>query len=156
MPRPSDPDAHRHHAAGSSVVNSPTVNTGRQQSKPVEVVYVAIGNSDDKLGQSRWACFQIDTKDAIMAAADTIHGDWHSYPDSIYQNACFCFEIDPDKVPELKGTLAAIATEYQQDAIAWNKVTGTDFLGPSSPQASNRLGHHGSDRWTGGDKKGAR
>ncbi len=129
------------------------VDTLRKVSAPVSTVYVAIGNSDDKLSQNRWVCFLLDTKQAIHDSGALIHGEWTSYPDSIYQNACFCFEIDDDKVPELKGELTAIAVVYDQDAISWVETTATEFLGASKQY---KLNHPKSDRWTGGDKKAAK
>lgn len=92
---------------------------------------VCIGNSDDKLSQQEWVAFQLDVKLAMRYEADAhIHGEWHSYPDSIYQNAAWCIDIeDDDKMWELKGKLAAIAQIYRQDAITWNELTGTVFLG---------------------------
>lgn len=91
------------------------------------IVYVGIGNSDDKLPQRDWVLFQLDTRQAIKDAAGYVIGDWHSFPDSIFQNACICFDLDDDKAPELKGTLAAIATQYRQDSIAW-AVADTQML----------------------------
>ncbi len=116
------------------------------------MIYVSIGNSDDKLAQRDWVCFLIDVKQSIHDAGAVFFGDWHSFPDSIYQNACFCFELDNDKVPELKGVLAALATQYHQDAISWVETTKTEFIGPRG----HTLNHPRSDRWTGGDKKDAK
>lgn len=115
------------------------------------IAYVSIGNSDDKLSQRDWVLLQLDTKQVIHDAGAVIHGEWHSYPDSIFQNACLCFDVDENKVPELKGTLAAIAVEYRQDSIAWASIVQTEFLG----QQTHTLNHPNSDRWTGGDKKDA-
>lgn len=147
-----EPDEHHRHYTGSSVVTPIPINTLRQATEPIQSVYVAIGNSDDKLPQRRWACFQIDTEQAIHDSGATVHGVWHSAPESIYQNACYCFEIEEAKTPELKGTLAGIAKEYQQDAIAWSVTTSAEFLG-TKPAS---LHHAGSDRWTGGDRKDER
>lgn len=93
------------------------------------IVYVSVGNSDDKLSQRRWVLLQLEVKTAIHSAGALIHGEWYSGPDSIYQNACTCFEIDDAKVPELKGDLAGIAKIYEQDSIAWAQAPTTEFLG---------------------------
>jgi hypothetical protein len=96
------------------------------------IVMTAIGNSDNKLPQKLWAAFQLELRSTVLSADAQIFGDWHSYPDSIYQNACICFELDDDKVPEIKGELAALATIYGQDSIAWNELRQTEFLGSAA------------------------
>lgn len=93
-------------------------------------VFICIGNSDNKLTQREWVCLQLDLRMMLQEAAVARHGDWHSFPDSIYVNACWCIEIEEDEIPELKGRLAALAIEYKQDSIAWNETTDTEFLGP--------------------------
>lgn len=94
-------------------------------------VLVGIGNSDNRLTQQEWVAFLLEVKKVLRYEANAhIHGDWHSYPDSIYQNAAWCVEVDDEKVPELKGALSAIAHIYRQEAIAWNEMTEVEFLGP--------------------------
>jgi hypothetical protein len=95
----------------------------------VSAAFICVGNSDDKLPQRQWVSLQLEIRMAIQETAAAILGDWHSAPDSIYQNACWCIEIDGDEVPELKGHLAALATVYKQQSIAWNACTDTEFLG---------------------------
>jgi hypothetical protein len=115
----------------------------------MSVIYVGFGNSDDKLPQRKWAVFQIELKQAIHDAGCMILGEYHSYPDSIYQNACLAFSADDqDLIDTLKGTIKAIAIEYQQDAIAWNEVVHTEFLGPGDYV----MEHPGSERWAGAAK----
>lgn len=93
------------------------------------VVYIGIGNSDDKLSQREWACFQIDVRDALRQRDAHLIGEWHSYPDSIFQNGCYAIDTDGAAVDELKGDLAALATIYKQDAIAWAEAPTTLMLG---------------------------
>lgn len=109
------------------------------------VVFIGIGNSDDKLTQRAWVAFQLDVRNAIQDTTATIHGDWTSYPDSLYQNATWCVELVDDEVPEFKGVLAAIAVQYKQDAIAWNQIARTEFLGP----ASATITHESAQQWAG-------
>lgn len=113
------------------------------------IVYLGFGNSDDKLPQRDWALLQITLKEALHVFGGTVYGEWHSYPDSMFQNACLALDIDDEKIPEAKGIVRAVAVEFKQDAIAWNEVTETEFLGPTG----HTLNHPNSDRWTGGDKK---
>lgn len=116
-------------------------------------VYLGIGNSDDKLPQGEWAALQIEVQELLREFGAEPIGDWYSSPHSIYQNACFAFTIDEDVVPELQGQLTAMATEFKQDAFAWNEIVTTYFLGPQ--YTGKALNHPNSDRWTGGDKKDA-
>lgn len=96
------------------------------------IVLACIGNSDDKLPQRRWAAFQLEFRTTILEERGVkIYGDWHSTPDSIYQNAAIMFETADEDVHELKGELAALATIYKQDSIAWNELTRTEMLGPA-------------------------
>lgn len=94
------------------------------------IVYVSIGNSDDKLNQRDWALFQIELQEILHSAGGLFHGEWYSNPNSIFQNCCILVELDENRVPELKGVLAALAQEYRQDAIAWAHAPHTEFLGP--------------------------
>jgi hypothetical protein len=109
------------------------------------VAFIGIGNSDDKLSQREWVAFQIDIRQAIQDTRSTIHGDWTSFPDSIFQNACWCVELDDEAVPEFKGVLAALAVEYKQDAIAWNQIARTEFIGP----APETITHDTAEQWSG-------
>lgn len=93
------------------------------------VIYIGIGNSDDKLSQREWALLQIEVKQALHERNANLIGEWHSYPDSIFQNACFALDVDQALVPELKGDLTALATMYKQDAIAWAEAPTTEMLG---------------------------
>lgn len=94
------------------------------------IALISIGNSDDKLSQRQWAAFQIDVRYHLRDIDADIYGSWHSYPDSIYQNACFCFELPDEQIPELKNVLSILAEDYKQDAIAFNVVTATEMIGP--------------------------
>ncbi len=92
------------------------------------IVYVSIGNSDDKLSQKDWSDFSHQVHYSIVHRATQVHGFWHSIPTAPFQNVCFCFEItgilDIDK---LKHALSELGRAYKQDAIAW-AVAETEFL----------------------------
>lgn len=115
------------------------------------IVYVSIGNSDDRLGQALWSQFygQVDN---LLQSGSLVrqHGRWLSTPDSRYQNACWCIEFDPDQqvVPWfgrpdmdllawLQLELSRLAGEYNQDSIAWAQAPITQFIkpGPVSPHS---------------------
>ena len=93
----------------------------------MKTIYVSIGNSDDKLSQQAWSCFQIDVHAALNRATRTFHGSWHSNPGAPWQNACWCIEIADGVEPALRDELARIARNYAQDSIAWAEAH-TEFI----------------------------
>ncbi len=92
-------------------------------------VYASIGNSDDKLTQQRWAEFHEIFAALIRKAADRVYGDWHSLPNSPWQNACIAFEITAENAGRLQAAFVDLAAEFQQESIAW-AVADTAFVGP--------------------------
>lgn len=103
------------------------------------IVYISIGNSDDKLSQVEWNNF-INIVDAIVDEWGTQkHGVWFSDPRSPYQNACWCVEL-PDRssrVALMKGFLAEAAQQYRQDSVAWTEATDTQSLSLQEWQKTN-------------------
>lgn len=96
------------------------------------IVYISIGNSDDKLSQREWSNFYHDV-DADMNTAgygSRVHGVWQSGSAAPYQNACWCIELRSDDVPDLKSRLAVAAKYYRQNSIAWAEVPTTEFIKP--------------------------
>ena len=91
-------------------------------------VYLAIGNSDDKLSQSRWSAFIRDIVDAVRQAAVTVHGEWYSAAISPSQTACFCVELTEQAAGDLKAKVQDIREAYDQAAIAWVQTTQTEFV----------------------------
>jgi len=96
---------------------------------PSITVYVSIGNSDDKLTQREWSTLCQVVENRVRARARVMHGVWYSLPNQPWQNACWCFEIQPDRVAELKSGLARACTDFGQDSIAW-AVASTEFIRP--------------------------
>ena len=94
-------------------------------------VYISIGNSDDKLSQYEWKRYVDLTRDVVRTDAEQVHGEWFSAPDSRWQNACWCVEVDSAVAPVMQHNLAAIAAYFKQDSIAW-AVAETQFIGPKS------------------------
>ena len=95
------------------------------------IVYVSIGNSDDKLKQVDWAAFHATVNRCILTARGYrgMHGRWVSEPTSPWQNACWCFEIRDSDMEFLKKDLRSLAQEFDQDSIAWAQAPVTEFLG---------------------------
>ena len=100
-----------------------------------KIVYISIGNSDDKLTQRKWSDFVAVIQDALTGAVErghaTLHGSWRSPSDAPWQNACWCVEFssDPLAVGPLRDLLAEVAVIYRQDSIAWAEVKATEFVG---------------------------
>lgn len=106
------------------------------------IVYISIGNSDDKLSQREWANFLGSAWQLINTEKGAhVHGEWHSSPTSAYQNACWCVELsDGVTVGRLRAGLRHLAREYRQDSIAW-AVASTEFLPPIWPVRSAEVEH---------------
>jgi hypothetical protein len=97
----------------------------------VITVYVSIGNSDDKLTQSQWAIFRSAVNVLIRMHASQIHGAWASISHDAWQNACWAFDVDPAITEYMKGELARLAAQFDQDSIAW-AVAETEFIAGAS------------------------
>lgn len=91
------------------------------------IVYISVGNSDDKLSQVEWSQFVVEMT-ARVAAVGHVHGSWASNPVSAYQNACWCVEYrSEDQVTEAREVAAELRDKYRQNSIAW-AVADTEFI----------------------------
>lgn len=101
-----------------------------------QVVYITIGNTDDKLTQGEWSEFVGAVGVAVSRVSGlpggAIHGAWHSLPDRPWQNACWCIDLPTAAahVDMLRMRLGQLARKYRQDSIAWS-VAETEFIGPA-------------------------
>lgn len=93
------------------------------------IVYISIGNSDDKLGQAEWAVFHAEVAAVIRRAAHRMIGAWVSPSTDPWQNACWCIEIAESMAAWLGNRLENLALAYKQDSIAWAEAPTTVFLG---------------------------
>ena len=91
-------------------------------------VYASIGNSDDKLTQVRWSGYTRRFVNEINQYASHVHGIWYAAPDSPFQNACVCFEIDADDAAFVRAQLAGVCRAFEQDSIAWAVAPTTEFI----------------------------
>jgi len=103
------------------------------------IVYVSIGNSDDKLSQAEWSEFLADVLRSLRHHASEFHGYWLSSPESRWQNAVYCAEFRDDRrwplairMPAQRDELARLAAKYRQDSIAWNESASTELVGARS------------------------
>lgn len=90
-------------------------------------IYLAIGNSDDKLSQARWAQYMRDIHLLISLNSTHIFGEWFSAPQSEYQNACYSFSLPKKDVDEFKKQVTQTRKYFSQDSVAWTEK-GPEFL----------------------------
>jgi hypothetical protein len=92
------------------------------------IVYLSIGNSDDKLTQAEWSEFNLRVAAEVASYAATIHGAWDSNPVSPWQNACWCLEFDTaEDVQAARQAATEIRQEFGQQSVAW-AVAETEFI----------------------------
>lgn len=92
-------------------------------------VFVVIANVNDQLTPGSWAAFHGQVTEMLQLAGATFQGEWFSGPTSLWQNACWCFDIQPGIAERLKGELAVIGVQYGRGAIAWSEVAHASVLG---------------------------
>lgn len=95
------------------------------------IVWISIGNSDNKLTQEQWSKFIQDIDTWTRYYSTRRHaGPVHSSPDSMYQNCHWCVELDGPQILKHKEALSGFAKWHKQESIAWNEVTITEFIKP--------------------------
>jgi len=93
-----------------------------------QIVYLSIGNSDDKLTQREWSAFTLDVASQVAGYADTIHGTWFSSSSAPWQNACWCLEFsDPEKCQAAREAVTQVRKAYRQESAAW-AIAETEFI----------------------------
>lgn len=101
------------------------------------IVYVTVGNSDNKLTQAAWADLQREVVRILTTYNARFHGKWHSNPVSRFQNACACAYVHDDDMTDLRADLADLAQRYTQESIVLAAVPRVEFIKPSVSDASN-------------------
>lgn len=97
------------------------------------IIYISIGNSDDKLSQMEWGKFyrKVDlTIQGVRTAGGLIHGRWVSQSTDYWQNACWCVELPDHLGARLREELRIRVAQFGQDSIAWAPAPETLFLTP--------------------------
>lgn len=93
------------------------------------IIYLSIGNSDDKLTQRSWHMYVGDVRLLVRRYARGVHGEWFSAPDAAYQNACWCIELEsPAGLADLRKQVSEIRLAYGQDSAALALVAETEFI----------------------------
>lgn len=109
-----------------------------EQNPPAsQTILIVIGNSDDRLKQAEWAQYINDVDDWIDWAEEApgvqVHGRWHSYPNTRWQNASWLLVVSAEAeyaVRRLREELPVLCDKYGQDSIAF-VVGDTEFIGPA-------------------------
>lgn len=95
------------------------------------IVYISIGNSDDKLTQEEWSRFYVKVDRIVQHNILRVFGRWVSPSTEPFQNACWCIEVgagrDADK---MRDRLEDVASEFHQESIAW-AIADTHFIRPA-------------------------
>lgn len=85
----------------------------------MKTVIIGIGNLDDKLSQRRWSNYVFDINVAIQKSCNQVHFSGGSEYYQSWQNGCWVFEIEENKIPFLKAQIKSIRMLYDQIAVAW-------------------------------------
>jgi hypothetical protein len=95
----------------------------------MSTVHVSIGNTDNKLTQQEWSEFYAAVDEVVRYRAAVVHGAWVSPSTAPYQNAAWAIEPRPTMLVRnaFRRSLAALATEFGQDSIAWTEGE-TEFI----------------------------
>lgn len=96
---------------------------------PPITVFVSIANVDDQLTPGRWARFHGQVSEMLQLGGAKFQGEWYSGPTALWQNACWCVDIQPGVAERLKGELGAIGMQYGRGAVAWSEVAESKILG---------------------------
>lgn len=96
----------------------------------MKTITIQIGNSDNKLTQQEWSAFIYHVFDdllCVMPNAEQIHFSGGSNPAAKWQNYCWVFNLDDERIPEMREWLSSAAYQFKQDSIAMT-VGDTEFV----------------------------
>ena len=85
-------------------------------------ITLQIGNSDDRLSQSRWNAY-VEAIQALLESHSGVQVHFFGAPPnwSPWQNAAWVFACDEADEAGLCERAAAIRAEFDQDSIAWTR-----------------------------------
>lgn len=93
----------------------------------MKTVTVIIGNSDDKLSQSRWSAFVNCVALRIGELAKQVHFSGSSSNSAPWQNHAWVFEIDDKNAAVLSLEIALEGNHFDKNTVAW--IEGkTEFI----------------------------
>jgi hypothetical protein len=82
-------------------------------------VYVTVGNSDDRLSQSRWADFTEAVGYVVLDYEVEVYGPWFTPSDSSRQSACWGVEVERQALVGFRSELDLLRQQFGQDTIAF-------------------------------------
>jgi hypothetical protein len=91
------------------------------------IVYLSIGNSDDKLTQAEWCSYNLEISTMVVSYATKIHGAWSSNPVGPFQNSAWCLEFSGAVANEAKNNAIEVRKKWRQDSVAW-AIAETEFI----------------------------
>lgn len=89
----------------------------------MKTITIQIGNSDDRLAQTKWSQFVKAVGYWVHALSKEVHFFGTSNGDSVYQNCCWVCVMDDGPMQILREHLLEIKSVYLQDSISW--IEGT-------------------------------
>lgn len=94
-----------------------------------KTITIQIGNSDDKLTQSRWASFCHEMYNTIINYVTQIHFSGCSQGDANWQNACWVIvcNLTTEAFEEFKTEISAVGKRFEQQSVAFT-VGETEFI----------------------------
>lgn len=97
------------------------------------VVFVSIGNSDNKLTQAEWNQYCLEVETYCDHLSTRFYAKCYSLSNAPFQNAVFSMECPATTISSLRSCLSMAANKYRQDSIAMNVCDSTDMVSPAKP-----------------------
>lgn len=85
------------------------------------IATVQIGNTDNKLTQQEWSSFVHEVGLLLSLEVKCMHFFGGSSNWEKWQNTAWIFEIEDNKINNLKFALQTLKIKYKQDSIAWTQ-----------------------------------
>lgn len=85
----------------------------------MKTVCIQIGNSDDKLSQYQWSSFVSRVRLGIAEHATDIYFQGGAPNDARWQNYCFVFSVEDEKLSKLREYCTYIRGKYKQESVAY-------------------------------------
>ena len=87
----------------------------------MKTITIQIGNSDDKLTQTRWKEYCNQIHECIRIWGEEIHFSAPSVGWADWQNAAWVFTCKDLHIPDLRLGVSIIRKDFQQDSVAWTE-----------------------------------
>jgi uncharacterized protein YaaQ len=93
----------------------------------MKTVSLQIGNGDGKLMQAEWHQFVVQLLALVDRSCTKLH--FRGAPEgwAEQQNAAFIFDVDDERVDELKQEVTELRAKFKQESAAWT-AGATEFI----------------------------